>query len=95
MDIESHLKMVRTYNTNKNTRIFLIGNKVDLDKNREVTKEEGEQFALEHNIDLFREIFQKTNHNARNILIEAAKLLYDAHFGKSFKSNKLNKYLNF
>ena len=64
LDIESHLKMVRTYNTNKNTRIFLIGNKVDLDKNREVTKEEGEQFTLEHYIDLFREISQKTNHNS-------------------------------
>ena len=61
---------------NPDVRIFLVGNKSDLEEDRKVTKEEGLKFKNEQGLDLFMETSAKTGYNARNVLIEAAKLLY-------------------
>ena len=61
---------------NEDIRIFLVGNKADLEEERKVTKEEGEKYKLDENLDLFMETSAKTGHNARNVLVEAAKILY-------------------
>ena len=61
----------------EDVKIFLIGNKSDLENNREVTKEEGEKFKLEQCLDLFFETSAKNGNNAKNVFIEAAKMLYD------------------
>ena len=61
---------------NPDVRIFLVGNKADLEEDRKVTKEEGEKYKEEQHLDLFMETSAKTGHNARNVLVEAAKILY-------------------
>ena len=54
----------------------MVGNKSDLEEQRKVTKEEGLKFKNDQGLDLFMETSAKTGYNARNVLIEAAKLLY-------------------
>ena len=62
--------------SNPNVRVFLVGNKSDLEDQRVITKEEGERFKEEKKLDRFIETSAKTGENARSALLEAAKLLY-------------------
>ena len=61
---------------NPDVKVFLVGNKCDLEEKRQVTKDEAENFRKENNIDLFFETSAKTGYNAKNILVESAKILY-------------------
>ena len=61
---------------NPNVRVFLVGNKCDLDKERVISKEEGEKFKEEKKLDKFIETSAKTGENARGVLLDAAKMLY-------------------
>ena len=62
--------------SNPNVRVFLVGNKSDLEDERVISKEEGEKFKTEKKLDKFFETSAKTGENARSALLEAAKLLY-------------------
>ena len=66
-------------NASPDINVFLIGNKIDLTDQREVTTKEGETFKDEFRLDKFVECSAKTGFNAKNIFIEAAKLLYDKY----------------
>ena len=72
---------------NPDVRIFLVGNKADLEEERKVSKEEGMKYKEEQHLDLFMETSAKTGHNARNVLVEAAKILYKDYL----KFNEANK----
>ena len=61
---------------NPKVKVFLVGNKSDLEEERVVSKEEGERFKEAKKLDRFMETSAKTGENARNCLLEAAKLLY-------------------
>ena len=61
---------------NPDIRIFLVGNKADLEENRQVQKEDGLKYKNDQKLDLFMECSAKTGYNARNVLVEAAKILY-------------------
>ena len=61
---------------NPDVRIFLVGNKADLEEDRKINKEDGEKYKEDQHLDLFMETSAKTGHNARNVLVEAAKILY-------------------
>ena len=74
---------------NDDVRIFLVGNKADLEEDRKVTKEEGEKYKLDQHLDLFMETSAKTGQNARNVLVEAAKILYNDYL--KFDENANNK----
>ena len=74
---------------NNDVRIFLVGNKADLEEERKVSKEEGEKYKEDQHLDLFMETSAKTGHNARNVLIEAAKILYKDYL-KFDENNKEN-----
>ena len=69
-------------------RIFLVGNKSDLEEERKITREEGEKYKLDQHLDLFMETSAKTGQNAKNVLIEAAKILYNDFI--KFDENKSN-----
>ena len=71
---------------NPDVRIFLVGNKSDLEEERKVSKEEGMKFKNDKGLDLFMETSAKTGYNARNVLIEAAKMLY-ADYLKYIEAN--------
>jgi len=64
---------------NPDINIFLIGNKVDLENQRQVTKEMAENFCKNNKINFFLETSAKTGFNAENVFVEAAKLLYQQH----------------
>ena len=61
---------------NPNVRVFLVGNKSDLEDERVVPREEGERFKEEKKLDRFMETSAKTGDNARNVMLQAAKILY-------------------
>ncbi|CAL4068401.1 unnamed protein product, partial [Meganyctiphanes norvegica] len=61
--------------TNPNTVIFLIGNKADLDAQRDVTYEEAKQFAEENGL-MFVEASAKTGENVEEAFLETAKKIY-------------------
>ena len=62
--------------SNPNVRVFLVGNKSDLEQERTVSKEEAEKFKEEKKLDRFMETSAKTGDNARNVMLQAAKILY-------------------
>ena len=62
---------------NPNVKVFLIGNKIDLIDQRRIQTEEGQRYADQYKLNKFIEASAKSGFNAKNIFIEAAKLLYD------------------
>ena len=78
---------------NPNVKIFLVGNKSDLEDERVVSKEDGERFREEKNLDKFIETSAKTGENARGALLEAAKLLYKDYLKakKNLENNNDNQ----
>ena len=62
--------------SNPDIKIFLIGNKLDLENNREVSFDEGKKYSNDHNIYYFNETSAKNGLNAKEVFIQAAKVLY-------------------
>ena len=63
-------------NSNPDVKIFLIGNKLDLENERQVEKEEAEKMKYDYGFSLFMESSAKSGMNVKEIFVEAAKLLY-------------------
>ena len=87
--IESWLKDLRL-NALKNVKTILVGNKIDLIKERKISFEDGENFKNRHNLDYFIETSAKTGENAKNVLIEAAKILYKEYITMKDKQENKN-----
>ena len=77
-NIEKWVNDIKTQ-SNPDIKLFLIGNKADLEDKREVTKESGENFSKEHKLTYFTETSAKTGFNVQNVFIEVAKELYLQH----------------
>ena len=77
-DIEMWLKELKTHSS-PDIKVFLIGNKIDLVDNRQVSTEQAEKFKNEYELNLYMETSAKTGFNAREIFIEAAKTLFDEY----------------
>ena len=76
--LDSWLNEIRIHG-NPDINIFLIGNKVDLENKRVITRELAQDFVEKNNAKLFLETSAKTGFNAQNVFIEATKLLYEQH----------------
>ena len=70
------LRELRTH-SNPDVKVFLIGNKSDLEAEREVTTEQGENFYKQNNLSLFMESSAKTGFNTQKIFVKAAEILYE------------------
>ena len=60
-------------------KIILIGNKSDLESQREVSYEEAEKFKDENQLLYFEETSAKNGLNTKEVFIEAAKILYEEY----------------
>jgi Ras-related protein Rab-2A len=89
--VENWIKELKI-NSDKNIKTILVGNKCDLVKERKISYEEGENLKKKHKLDYFMEASAKTGNNAKNILIEAAKILYKGY--SEIKTNEENNILN-
>ena len=75
-NVEMWLRELRSH-SNPDVKVFLIGNKIDLEAEREVTTEQGENFYKQNNLNLFLESSAKTGFNSQKIFIKAAEILYE------------------
>ena len=80
---------------NPDINLFLIGNKCDLENERKVEKNEGQNFCNSNNMKLFMESSAKTGFNAQNIFIEAAKLLYEQHLKYKDRVSRPDSYVSY
>ena len=87
--IESWLKEVKLQ-SNPDIKVFLIGNKADLEEQREVQLNDAKQFKEENGIHYFNEASAKNGLNAQEIFIQAAKILYEEHLQYRSRANKTN-----
>lgn len=74
-NLDLWLKELKTFSS-PDAKIFLIGNKSDLESKRVITKEMGEKFKEDTGIDFFLETSAKLGINTNTVFIEAAKILY-------------------
>ena len=98
-EVESfHEQLFRIYSHKINIPMILIGNQADKEERREVSKEEGQEFARKRNMD-FYETSSKTNQNLEVVFKEICKkiLLNRNNFyftgkgiEKLFKMGKIN-----
>jgi small GTP-binding protein len=63
-------------NSHQNMVIMLIGNKSDLEHRRQVSKEEGEAFALENGL-VFLETSAKTAANVESAFVKTAEKIFE------------------
>ena len=78
LHINQWLKEVRIQ-SHPDVKIILIGNKKDLENERNVTYEEAQRFKEENQILYFEETSAKTGINAKEVFTEAAKILLKEH----------------
>lgn len=77
-NIEAWLNEIKTQ-ANPETKIFLIGNKSDLENQRRIPIETAKEFSKEHGFNFFIETSAKKGDNAQAVFIQAAKELYKSH----------------
>ena len=77
-DIDSWIKDLRSFSS-PDVKVFLIGNKADLEESRVVSKEQALQVQKDFDLDLFMETSAKTGFNAKNLFMKAGTILYEEH----------------
>ena len=75
-NLETWLDEIKTQ-THPDLKIFLIGNKADLEDKRVVQKSTAEELVKERNINLFLETSAKSGQNAQLVFVKAAKILVE------------------
>ncbi len=91
--LDAWLKDVRLL-CNPDVKIFLIGNKQDLETQRKVSLEEAQKYVNDKEFDYFSETSAKTGFNAKEVFIQAAKVLFVEHLKYKRKASIENKNSN-
>ena len=81
-------------NGNPDIKVFLIGNKNDLEEKREVSEEKAKRFNKEYGLNMFLETSAKTGINAQKVFVEAANLLYEENLKYKERAGRENKNTN-
>ena len=81
-NLESWLREIRE-NAAENVLIILVGNMLDLDDKRAVTKERALEFKSRENLDGFIETSAKMGSHVQELFIRMAKMLYLQRLGKN------------
>ena len=89
-DVERWIKDL-IENSSPDIKIFLIGNKCDLEDERIISKEKAEILKNNYEFDYFLETSAKTGFNAKELFIQAAKLLFDDYIKYNLNNNNNNK----
>jgi len=55
-------------NSNPDVKVFLIGNKIDMEDQRKVTKESAIKYKEENKLNFFQETSAKTGFNAKTVI---------------------------
>lgn len=85
------LKELKNYSS-PDIKVILIGNKCDLESNRKVTYQEGLDLSIKFDLDLFLETSAKTGLNAKEVFLNAGKILYSFYLkNNSNKSSDKDK----
>jgi len=80
-------------NSSPDTKVFLIGNKADLEESRVIQKEQGEKLKEEYGIEYFIEASAKTGFNVQEIFVKAAKLLFEDYISYNNIKRKEEKII--
>ena len=80
-------------NSSPDVKVFLIGNKADLEDSRLIKKEKGLQLQKDYEFDFFIETSSKTGMNAQEIFVEAAFQLYKDYAKYKKKQKKSGEQL--
>ena len=91
-DIDLWIKDLRA-NSSPDIKVYLIGNKTDLEDSRLITAEQGKQLQKDYDLDLFMETSAKTGFNTIELFVEAAKLLYRDYSKYKKKQKKVGETL--
>ena len=78
---------------NPDVKIFLIGNKIDLEDKREVSTEKGNQFYKDNKLNLFLETSAKTGINVEDVFTNAAKILYKEHMNYKDRISRPDSFI--
>jgi small GTP-binding protein len=87
-DIGTWIKQLKA-NSNPDIKMFLVGNKNDLENERKISQEEGRKLSKELDFFSFYETSAKTGFNSKELFIQAIKLLYINY--KKYKSGEAGK----
>lgn len=74
-EVEEWISQIKDNADNDDIVLVLCGNKIDLENNRTVTKEEGQQLAKNNGISFF-ECSAKNGVNINEIFLEMSKIIY-------------------
>lgn len=75
MNLTEWLKEIRQHG-NEDVRIYLIGNKSEMEDEREVSYERALQFAQLHNLHMVFETSAKTGHNVEDVFSIGGKEIF-------------------
>ena len=75
-------------NTNNDCMIYLVGNQLDNEMQRDVSQDKAQAYARENLMAYFGETSAKTGQNIEEIFVRAAKMLYLKHKDELGQVNK-------
>ena len=74
-NVGTWVKQLKAY-SNPDVKMFLVGNKNDLESERKISEEEGRKCSKDLDFYCFYETSAKTGFNSKEVFIKAVKLLY-------------------